>query len=113
MQLFGLTASVVVTAILITQSSAFTIIPYQGEGCRNQPLGGREVTPEDGCLSGNDVSAGVASSVIVKATGTVDENSFVVFFSSDDCNPETEVKHTDSGCSAVDYKSFAVWDVGS
>lgn len=51
-----------------------------------------------------------------------DENSmsqYVVFFSSDDCNPDNAIDNAwlDSGCSSMlpvdphDYQSWSVWDM--
>ncbi|EZF35216.1 hypothetical protein H101_01234 [Trichophyton interdigitale H6] len=82
---------------------------YRGEHCRSEQLGVQVAGPGQECST---VSAGTAKSVIVKSTGKVDDNFYAVFFSSDDCDPNTVILHTDSDkCQNVEYKSFKVWDV--
>ncbi|KDB28019.1 hypothetical protein H109_00164 [Trichophyton interdigitale MR816] len=79
---------------------------YRGEHCRSEQLGVQVAGPGQECST---VSAGTAKSVIVKSTGKVDDNFYAVFFSSDDCDPNTVILHTDSDkCQNVEYKSFKV-----
>ena len=53
------------------------------------------------------------------AKDTASESQYVVFFTGDDCNPDTVIDNAwlDNGCSAKlpnnphDYKSWSVWDM--
>ncbi|KAM5438231.1 hypothetical protein MferCBS31731_005092 [Microsporum ferrugineum] len=92
---------------LTTQGFEFRF--YRGKDCRSEPLGFEVAGPGQDCST---VSAGTAQSVIVKSTGKVDDNLYAVFFSSDDCDPNSIVLHTDNDeCQNVQYKFFKVWDV--
>ncbi|EGD99374.1 hypothetical protein TESG_06728 [Trichophyton tonsurans CBS 112818] len=91
-----------------SETIKYYLVPL-GEHCRSEQLGVQVAGPGQECST---VSAGTAKSVIVKSTGKVDDNFYAVFFSSDDCDPNTVILHTDSDkCQNVEYKSFKVWDV--
>jgi len=65
--------------------------------------------PDQGCQTR---SAGLSSSAWIGSTGPIDDTFYTVFFSSDNCNPDTVVTKGDEGCVTVEnYKSFAVWDM--
>ncbi|EFR03592.1 hypothetical protein MGYG_06586 [Nannizzia gypsea CBS 118893] len=92
---------------LTTQGFEFRF--YRGNDCRSEQLGLYVAGPGQDCTT---MSAGAAKSVIVKSTGEIDSNFYAVFFSSEDCDPNTIVLHTDNDeCHNVEYKSFKVWDV--
>ncbi|PKS12652.1 hypothetical protein jhhlp_000860 [Lomentospora prolificans] len=93
-------------------AAAYELIFYRGEGCRSENLGHWVGGPNQGCRNDN---MGVAQSVIVKSTGAVDDPHMITFFSSDDCDPRTEIQHgdEDSGCFTVNYGSYVIWDVYS
>ena len=100
-------------SLLPLTTTAFKLSLYRGESCRNELLSQWVGGPEQGCISGTDAAAGVGSSAVITSTGDADKNLYTVFFSSDDCDPETEMGHKDDGCFDGNYGSFAVWDVGS
>lgn len=96
-------------ALLTTPALSFKLSFYRSEGCRSEPLGEWVGGPNEGCMK---VQVGNAESVIIKSTGEVDKDFTTVFFSSNDCNPDTEITHTDDGCAnAKTYGSFQVWDL--
>jgi hypothetical protein len=82
---------------------------YQGEGCRSTPLGPLELIASDDC---HQDFVGEAKSAVIRA-GDEDSWSTVVFFESNECNPETIIYDGDSGCATPEkwWGSFAVWDV--
>ncbi|PGH04003.1 hypothetical protein AJ80_08587 [Polytolypa hystricis UAMH7299] len=97
--------------LLTPFSAAFWIYPYQGPRCSamriTKWLGG----PTKGCQTNVGKGGISASSAIVKSTGPVDDPHVAVFFSSTDCNPETEIGHSDDGCVTGNIRSFEVWNV--
>ena len=103
-------------ALLSTTTSAFEIYPYRGAGCRSEALGGNKVDASKGCIKGSDAAAGTGLSAVIKTSDTSDANAFVVFFGSDDCDPDTEIDHVDESTKCFDkqtgWGSYAVWDVG-
>lgn len=56
-------------------------------------------------------SAGVALGVIVESTGPIDDPFYVVKYSTNDCNPDSEVARGDQGCIGQNYASFNVVSV--
>jgi len=96
----------------VQQTWAYEFTFYSEKGCQGAQaptpvwVGG----PNEGCRREN---GGAAQSVFVKSTGDVDNNFMAVFFGSDDCNPDNEIGHLDSGCIDKDggYASFQVWDL--
>lgn len=78
--------------------------------CSGEQVDRQVVKPSDGCQK---TAVGHAGGVIIENSDDSDVNNFAVFFSSDDCNPDKEIVHSDNGCQTPAYRSFAVWDVGS
>ncbi len=101
------------TTFTIPFANGFKLTAYNGEQCRSARLNDWTGGPNEGCQ--DPINYGVAQSVVISSTGPVDDNFYTVFFSSDDCDPDTEVNngqgHFDDGCFTGEYKSFAVWDV--
>ncbi|KAK4210114.1 hypothetical protein QBC37DRAFT_403718 [Rhypophila decipiens] len=95
-------------------ATAYKLNFYRGEGCRSESLGEWVGGPDEGCR--NDFK-GAAKSAVVQSTGDVDRPFMITFFSSEDCNPDTEIVHGEpdedgSSCmTAASYGSFAVWDL--
>lgn len=69
-----------------------------------------DIGPEAGCMTDG---GGVAQSTIIKSSGPVDGSRYAVFFSSENCDPDTQVAHVDENdhCVSVEYSSVAVWDL--
>jgi hypothetical protein len=82
-------------AIAVSQAYSYGITFYNGQSCRSGSLGTFIGGPNQGCRKDN---AGVAHSAIIQNTGPVDNPFMVTFFTSDDCKPDTEIVHGDSGC---------------
>ena len=93
-------------------ATSFKITSSQGFGCQGDLIqdwtGG-----EGGCQLPN---LGMRS-VSITNSEEADDNSFAVFFHSEDCDPDSEVKdgagHFDEGCHDIDYSSYAVWNLDS
>ncbi|KAI9674538.1 MAG: hypothetical protein M1817_001876 [Caeruleum heppii] len=99
-------------AFALPWGSSFKLDFYQGGKCRSANIGESVIGPDAGCQT---QWAGTAASVMVESTGPIDDPFYVVLFSSDDCNPDTVIGRTDTGCLAADaapinYKSFEVWN---
>ncbi len=94
---------------------AFRLSPYAGGQCRGAALGSWVGGPDQGCQE--RLYPGNSASVAISSTGSIDDDFYTVFFSSDDCDPDTEVNdgqgHFDDGCFSGAYNSFAVWDVNA
>lgn len=109
-----LSATLISLAAFTTLTTAYKLTFYRGEGCRNENLGEWIGGPNEGCR--NDF-AGVAQSAVVASTGDVDIPFMITFFTSNDCNPDTEIIHGEpdedgSSCmTANSYGSFVVWDL--
>ena len=100
--------------LIPSPAAGFKLTPYTGAQCRGAShtswVGGNG----QGCNKAID--AGIAESVAIVSTGAVDDNAYVVFFNSDDCDPDSEVPdgHKDgTTCFTGWYGSYAVWDLGS
>lgn len=103
--------TLVAIALYASVASSFRLSFYQGKQCRSASLGKIEVSAKDGCKTDH---VGVGSSLVVTGEGEADDGSYLVLFSSDDCNPATIVDHKDSGCAdpgKKNYGSFEVWNV--
>ena len=106
------TRTLVLTALYTSVASSFRLAFYNGKQCRSAGLGSINVSAKDGCRTAH---VGVGSSLVVVNEGGDDDGSYLVLFSSDDCNPATIVSHKDSGCAdpgdKKNYGSFEVWNV--
>ena len=103
--------TVIFTAVYASVASSFKLSFYNGKQCRSAGLGSISVSVQDGCRTDH---VGVGSSMVVTSEGEADDGSYLVLFSSDDCNPATIVAHKDSGCAdpgTSNYGSFEVWNV--
>ncbi|KAK6603477.1 hypothetical protein H4I96_06245 [Botrytis cinerea] len=49
-----------------------------------------------------------ASSAFVTNTGTSDDNTVVVFYSSQDCNPENAIARVESGCVGIESENLEI-----
>lgn len=108
--IFSTTLIGLVTAL--SQVSAYKITFYASEGCRSGAPVSWVGGPNEGCRQDYQDSY---NSVLVKSTGDIDNNFMLVFFSSPDCNPDTEIWHgdenTDSCVNVPSYQSFEIWDL--
>jgi hypothetical protein len=95
-----------ISLLFISDSKALLVSTYQEDSCRGAYDGG--IAIGEGCKT---IGAGVAQSAIISNTGPQDDMQYAVFFSSDDCNPSTQIAHNDDGCTNVYYKSWAIWNV--
>lgn len=115
MRLPKLTSLLPFLALTLPVSLAFELSAYTGIECRSASLEEWIGGEDQGCQE--PISWGTAQSVVIESTGAVDNSSYAVFFSSDDCDPDTEVNdgkgHFDDGCYTGEYKSFAIWDVNN
>jgi hypothetical protein len=108
-----LTLTVVALASISTVE-AYNITYHSGKGCRGQHYGSVSfMGPDQGCQRG---PGGNYASIRVTSTGPADDPMFVVFYSSDDCNPSNEVQHGDEGdsngkCYDVNAPSLSVWNM--
>jgi len=93
---------------LLILTGAFKISLYTGKSCTGASDGTVILGPKDGCRKD---AAGVAAAAVIRGTDPQDDNSYTVFFSSDDCDPDTAIAKGDDGCVAANYGSFAVWNV--
>jgi hypothetical protein len=105
----------ILTSAMLLTTNAFQVTFYTGSGCRS----GSPVTlmqrPEQGCQTNY---AGSSKSQILKGDGS-DKSFYMVYFSTDDCDPDHIIKKEDLGDNysnkCVDtsggYKSFQVWNV--
>lgn len=113
----------VLCGLVVTASAAakgLYVVPYNGEMCRSSSLGGRLVEAGSGCITDG---VGQLQSFTVRMPDDAaedEENRFMlVAYSSDNCNPDTVVSYTDSGCvnrrenneSKTNILSYEVWDV--
>lgn len=87
---------------------SFKISFYSGKQCTGASDGNIIVGPSRGCHTDG---AGVAAAAVISSTGPVDDTPYTVFFSGDDCNPDTVIEKGDDGCVSANYKSFQVWNV--
>jgi hypothetical protein len=101
--------------LLTTNTSAFMVTSYAGRQCRSQSLGTELQVPGTGCQK---THAGVASSAILSGDAS-DANYYMVYFSSDNCDPDNIIKKGDLGKDwkstcvepETSYGSFQVYDV--
>ena len=62
------------------------------------------------CLT---AGSGVTASSLIQSSGPGDDPLYVVFFSSRDCDPDTEIRHADESdkCFDVGFQSYEIWSV--
>ncbi|KAI9172691.1 hypothetical protein HJFPF1_02202 [Paramyrothecium foliicola] len=135
--LFSKTRSTLLLSLAAAQQAAsFKFNFYLSTQCRSQLLDTVVAGPDQGCLTknsltGESVSIANAQSAVIVSTGAVDDPFSVTFFSSDSCDPATEVWHTtsiiagndttDSTCfsgknehgETLDWRSYQVWDLSN
>jgi hypothetical protein len=117
------------------KATALKVTVWGKKNCINL-LGGittSYVVPADGCFIKGESDAQLEYfgregehevTVFANSTDDASESEFVVFFTSDDCNPDNLIEgaYLDDGCAtaetvdgweaeAKDYKSWAVWDM--
>ncbi|KAK6834107.1 hypothetical protein PG987_008801 [Apiospora arundinis] len=80
----------VAAGLLLGQTAAYKFTFYQGPGCRSGGAGNNVAGPGQGCMP----KTGNAQSAIIQSTGAVDDNFAVTFYSSDNCDPASEVWHS-------------------
>lgn len=107
MQLQLLVAAV---TLMTRLTCAFKVSFYDGPNCAGEFLGTWVGGEGQGCRQDY---VGLSEGVVVESTGSVDDNTVVAFYSSNDCNPSNAVGEADGGCIAVDsfassYQSFNV-----
>lgn len=118
--LLGVVADIAVT---------FKVDFYLGAECRGQALGDWVGGKDQGCIPALGYVLGCpsksrltrsrsqASTAIIQSTGAVDDDTFVQFYSSDNCQPGTETVGSPAACIAIEdsiigaYGSFQVVDV--
>ncbi|KAF1999306.1 hypothetical protein P154DRAFT_229132 [Amniculicola lignicola CBS 123094] len=105
--------------------NALHVVTWPNEDCRSFPAIYEDfLGPTNGCQQryqdrGNPAWDGQERSVAVQMVegNLEDETQFVVFFSSDDCDPKTIINTTDDGCSSFlgdrigEYMSWEIWDM--
>jgi len=111
----NISGALILLTTLTTSTSAFKVTSYVGRQCRSQSLGTQVWIPDSGCQK---VHAGVAASAILAGDAT-DANYYMVYFGSDDCNPDNILEKGDLGKDwkstcvepKTQYRSFQVYDV--
>lgn len=98
--------------ILPLLSTALELIMYRGSHCTAEQVGHRNWTAESGC---HKDGGGTANAVIVNPVEEADENSYAVFFATDDCNPDKIIGWNDgldeNNCIMATYSSFEIWSM--
>ncbi|KAI9642544.1 hypothetical protein NHQ30_009349 [Ciborinia camelliae] len=101
---------------LIAPSSAYWIKFNSEPKCAGKEiLQSWNGSPSRGCQARLSRLSKTAHSAYVINTGTTDDNTVVVFYSSKDCNPESAIARVENGCARIEsdglgikYQSFNV-----
>ena len=111
----NISSALILLTTLTASTSAFSVTSYSGRQCRSQSLGTVIQVPDSGCQK---AFAGVAASATLSGDAS-DANYFMMYFSSDDCNPDNIITRGDLGkdwkttcvTPETSYASFQVYNV--